>query len=75
MLEYFLPIELAVLGVDDQPIEAEGRCHLGNGGRFQGHPQAEDRFVGRQLIPELSQGGCLHAKVGIISKPNARPLP
>ena len=55
-----LPVEVPVLGVDDDPVEAEGDGHLGDGGRIERDPQAEGGPVGGECAAEGLDGGGLH---------------
>ena len=63
VLDDFLPIEMAVLGVDHHPVQAQGHRHLGDARRFERDPQAEHRLVGRKLAAEAADGGSLHVPV------------
>ena len=65
MLEDLFPVEVAVLGVDHDPIQPEGHRHLGHTGRFQRHPQPVNRFTGRELFPKLSNREGVHTDARI----------
>ncbi len=60
MRDDLLPVEMAVLRVDHDPIEAERHGHFGDRRRLQRHPQAERRLVGRELLTQTANGGSLH---------------
>jgi hypothetical protein len=45
VLDDLFPVEMAVLGIDDDPIDAESDPHLGDAGRLEGHPKADDCLI------------------------------
>ena len=53
-----LPVEVPVLGVDDDPIEAEPRRHVGDGGGFERDPQAIHRLTRGELFLSLQSPMC-----------------
>ena len=50
MFDNFFPIEMAVLRVDDDPIDAERHRHLGDARRLEGDPEAENRLIVGELM-------------------------
>src|SRR5262245_2101261 len=42
---YFLPIEMPMLGIDDDPVQATGDRDFGHAGAFQRDPQTEYGLV------------------------------
>ena len=60
VLEDVAPVEVAVLGVDHDPVEAQSHAHLGNAGRLQGDPETVDRFVAGQFLSHFANGGAFH---------------
>ena len=54
------PIEMAVFGVDDHPVEPQRDRHFRNAGRLQRDPQTEHSLVGGQFATEATDGGGLH---------------
>jgi hypothetical protein len=55
-----VPVEVAVLRVDDQPVEAECNGHFGDAGGFERDPEAEHRAVGGEVAAKGLDGGSLH---------------
>ena len=65
MLDDLLPVEMAVLGVDHDPIEPEAHRHLGHTGRFQGDPQAVHRLTGGKLFSKFADRERVHTEASI----------
>ena len=68
------PVEVPVLGVDDDPVEAEGDGDLGDRGRFERDPQPERGPVGGERASKGPAGSGLHGvRVGVPPLGGARP--
>ena len=61
VLDDFLPIEVAVLGIDDDPIHAERDGHFRDAGALERHPHAVHGLVRRQLLRQFFDCGRFHA--------------
>lgn len=60
VLDDFFPIQMSVLGVDDDPIEANGDRHLGDAGAFERDPEAERWFASGQFLFQFGDRGSFH---------------
>ena len=54
-----------MLGVDDDPVEAERHGHFGDGWGVERHPKPECCTVGGERASKCPAGGCLHEEVAI----------
>jgi len=53
VLDNLLPIEVPVLGVDDDPVQPQRDRHLGHAGGFQRHPEPVHGPIGSELLAEF----------------------
>src|SRR5262245_34262375 len=49
MLDYFPQVEVPMLGVDHDPVQAEHDRDLGNRGRLERDPESQRRLASRKL--------------------------
>src|SRR4051794_33240566 len=60
MFDDLFPVEVAVLGVDDDPVKSESHGHFGDTRAFQGHPQAISRRLLSQPVTKSADSVGLH---------------
>jgi hypothetical protein len=60
VLDDLLPVEVPVLGVDDDPVEPQANGHLRDARALERHPQAVHRLVRGEFLTEFSNRGSFH---------------
>jgi len=65
VLDDFFPVEVAVFGVNDDPVEAESHGDFCDTGGFESDPHAVDGLVGGEFLAEFANRGSFHKELDI----------
>src|SRR4051812_22736087 len=63
MFDDFLPVEMPVLGIDDDPVEAQCHGHFRDTGALECDPQPIDRFLFGEFGAEGPNGAGVHSAI------------